>query len=218
MEGTGVCGDILEQEAGFQQTIALLGLNTQEIEVEVQDSLEEVLKNYFKYFPHLSAKKFLLFGSTLLFLKVEDRKQFPCDFCSKVCKSKGGLTTHQTNKHPSEQGQSSRPLPESMQIVSSEKVEALISDIGQHLIDEKLYKKEHMAEVLKLKPSELSCQNSKGEKITTSCWNNFMARQLLTGKNILTSDQKIVFLMLIHLPERLVAFLEDSQDTSSAKV
>ena len=215
MEGTSVCGDILEQKAGFQQTIALLGLNTQEIEVEVQDSLEEVLKYYFKYFPHLSAMRFLLFGSTLLFLKVEDRKQFPC---SKVCKSKGGLTTHQTNKHPSEQGQSSRPLPESMQIVSSEKVEALISDIGQHLMDEKLYKKEHMAEVLKLKLSESSCQNSKGEKITTSCWNNFMARQLLTGKNILTSDQKIVFLMLIRLPERLVAFLEDSQDTSSAKV
>ena len=61
MEGRGVCGDILEQEAGFQQKIALLGLNTQEIEVEVQDSLGEVLKNYFKYFHHLSAMKFLLF-------------------------------------------------------------------------------------------------------------------------------------------------------------
>ena len=41
-----------------------------------------------------------------------------------------------------------------MQIVSSEKVEALISDIGQHLTDEKLYKKEHIAKVLKLKSSE----------------------------------------------------------------
>ena len=50
MEGTGVCGDILEQEAGFQRTIALLGLNTQEIEVEVQDSLEEVLKNFLNTF------------------------------------------------------------------------------------------------------------------------------------------------------------------------
>ena len=173
MEGTGVCGDILEQEAGFQQTITLLELNTQETEFEVQDSLEEVLKNYFRYFHHLSAIKFLLF-ERCFFLKVQGRQQFPCDFSSKVCKSKGGLTRHRNNKHPSEQGQSSRSLPEPMQIVSSEKVEALISDIGQHLTNEKLYKKEHLAEVLKLKPSE------------SFCLNNFMAKQLLTGKNILT--------------------------------
>ena len=171
MERTGVCGDILEQEAGFQQTITLLELNTQEIEFEVLDSLEEVLKNYFKYFHHLSAIKFLLF-ERCFFLKVEGRKQFPCDFCSKFCKSKGGLTRHRNSKQPSEQGQSS--LPEPMQIVSSEKVEALISDIGQHLTDEKLYKKEHIAEVLKLKHRE------------SFCWNNFMAKQLLTGKDILT--------------------------------
>ena len=78
-------------------------------------------ENYFKYFHHLSAMKFLLF-ERCFFFKVEGRKQFPSDFCSKVCKSKGGLTRHQNNKHPSEQGQSSRSLPEPMQIVSSEKV------------------------------------------------------------------------------------------------
>lgn len=35
-------GDCYEQEADFDQTIALLELSTQEIEVEVQNSLEEV--------------------------------------------------------------------------------------------------------------------------------------------------------------------------------
>ena len=44
-----------------------------------------------------------------------------------------------------------------------------------------------------------------------------MATQLLTGKNTLTQDQKVVFLMLIHIPERLVAFLEDIH-TLSAEV
>ena len=44
MEGTDVCGDILEQEADFEQTFALLELGTQELEVEVQDSFEEVWK------------------------------------------------------------------------------------------------------------------------------------------------------------------------------
>ena len=42
MEETDVCYDISEQEADFEQTIALLELDTQEIEVEVQNSLEEV--------------------------------------------------------------------------------------------------------------------------------------------------------------------------------
>ncbi|CAB3998350.1 Hypothetical predicted protein [Paramuricea clavata] len=31
--------------------------------------------------------------------EVEGNKQFPCDFCEKICKSKGGLTKHQ---YPSE--------------------------------------------------------------------------------------------------------------------
>ena len=42
MEETDVCYDISEQEADFEQTFALLELGTQEIEVEVQNSLEEV--------------------------------------------------------------------------------------------------------------------------------------------------------------------------------
>ena len=42
MEVTDVCEDVLGQEADFDQTIALIELSTQEIEVEVQDSLEEV--------------------------------------------------------------------------------------------------------------------------------------------------------------------------------
>ena len=42
MEVTDVCEDVLGEEVDFEQTIALLELSTQEIEVEVQDSLEEV--------------------------------------------------------------------------------------------------------------------------------------------------------------------------------
>ena len=87
MEGTGVWGDILEQEAGFQRTIALLGLNTQEIEVEVQDSLEEVLKNYFKYFHHLSAMKFLLF-ERCFFLRLRAESNFLAIFAAKFANLK----------------------------------------------------------------------------------------------------------------------------------
>ena len=43
MQGTNVCEDVLWQEADFEQTIALLELSAQEIEVRFQNSLEEVL-------------------------------------------------------------------------------------------------------------------------------------------------------------------------------
>ena len=54
MEETDVCYDISEQEADFEQTIALFELGTQEIEVEVQNSLEEVNSiMLFKFITHL---------------------------------------------------------------------------------------------------------------------------------------------------------------------
>jgi hypothetical protein len=125
--------------------------------------------------------------------QAERRNQFPCDFCDKVCKSKGGLTRHRRSKHTAEQGQSSRAVPEPLQIVSSKKVKELISDIGKHLTDEKLYKKEDIAEVLRLQPTDSFVKffngiyrNSKIERIITSSCNNFMAKQMLTGKNTST--------------------------------
>ena len=114
-----------------------------------------------------------------------------------------------------------------MQIFSSKKVEALISDIGQHLTDEKLYKKERIAEVLKLKPSEsfVKFLNNILSKFKRQKNHNKLLEQFY-GKTTAhweeyfnpCKDQQIVFLMLIYLPEHLVAFLENSQDTSSAKV
>ena len=160
-------------------------------------------------------------------MQVEGRKQFVCDFCSKVCKSKGGLTRHRNSKHPSEQGQSSRAVPQPTQIVSSEKVRAFIGDIGQHLTDEKLHKKEYIAEVSKLHPSDSFVQflntilsKFKRRKNHNKLLEQFYGKTTAHWKEYFNpcKDQKIVFLMLIHLPERLVSFLEDSQDTSSAKV
>ena len=159
--------------------------------------------------------------------QVEGRNQFPCDFCDKVCKSKGGLTRHRRSKHTAEQGQSSRAVPEPLQVVSSEKVKELIGDIGKHLTDEKLYKKEDIAEVLKLQPTDsfVKFPNSILSKFKNRKNHNKLLQQFYGKTNAHWEEyfhpckaQKIVFLMLIHLPERLVAFLEDSQDKSSPKV
>ena len=52
MEVTDVCEDVLGQEADFEQST--LELSTQEIEVEVQDSLEESKYSIaFSYCPKL---------------------------------------------------------------------------------------------------------------------------------------------------------------------
>ena len=63
------------------------GLNTQEIEVEVQGSLEQVLKNYFNYFHHLSAMKFLLF-ERCFFLRLRAESNFLAIFAAKFANLK----------------------------------------------------------------------------------------------------------------------------------
>ena len=146
------------------------------------------------------------------------RKHFPCDFCSKICKSKGGLTRHRNSKHPNEQGQSSRSVPEPMQVVSGEKIKELIGDIGQHLTNERLYKEEDIAEVLKFQPSDsfVKFLNTILSKFKRRKNHNKLLEQFYDNTTAYwkeyfnpCKDQKVVFPMLIHLPERLVAFLED---------
>ena len=105
-----------------------------------------------------------------------------------------------------------------MQVVSGEKIEELIGDIGQHLKNERLYKEEHIAEVLKLQPSDsfVKFLNTILSKFKRRKNHNKLLEQFYGNTNAYweeyfnpCKDQKIVFLMLIHLPERLVAFLED---------
>ena len=70
-----------------------------------------------------------------------------------MCKSKGGLTKHQRSEFAAELGECSSSS-EDVIIVTKEKMASLIPDIGRYLVDEKLYKKEHSAEVFKLEPSD----------------------------------------------------------------
>ena len=97
----------------------------------------------------------------------------------------------------------------------------LICDICRHLIDEKLYKEEHTSEVFKLQPSDsfvsfinqllLKFNRKKNQDKflkefygkTNSNWKEYFHPY---------GEKKIVFLMLIHLPERLIGFLKIKQD------
>ncbi len=65
------------------------------------------------------------------------------------------LTKHQRSKHVEQLGESSSSSKLDKNVISMENICSIIRDIGRHLVDEKLYKKERTAEIFKLHPSEL---------------------------------------------------------------
>ena len=83
----------------------------------------------------------------------------------------------------------------SSDVILMNKTKDIIRDVGRYLTDEKLYKPEQVAEVFKLEPSE--------------SFVNFL--------NDL-EDQKMVFLMLIHLPERLLICMEQDKGPYESEV
>ena len=106
------------------------------------------------------------------------------------------------------------------ELVSLEKVKSLIRDVGRHLSDEKLYKEEHISEIFKLKPSPLFV------KFLNSLLSNFTRKNNLEKflREFLSKthsnwreyfspheNRKVVFLLLIHLPERVVRLAETTK-------
>ena len=84
---------------------------------------------------------------------MEGKKEFPSDICKKACKSKGGWTKHQQSKHAEQLGEGFFSML-AENVVSVENICAIIRDIGQHLVDEKLYIEERAAEIFKLHPTD----------------------------------------------------------------
>jgi hypothetical protein len=85
------------------------------------------------------------------------------------------------------------------------------------LVDEKLYKEEQTAEIFKLHPSEsfVSFVNKllltfKRKRNQDRFLNEFYGNSHANWKEYFHpyGEQKMVFLVLIHLPERLIGFLE----------
>ena len=138
--------------------------------------------------------------------------------CDKVCKSKGGLTRHKRSKHADVNGESSAAASPNSTIIDSDKVRALISKIGQYLNDEKIYKECDIEALKKLEPSESFVKFVNGvlSKFKRRKNHNKLLKEFYGKTNanweeyFPSKNRKIVFLMLIHLPERLVNFVEES--------
>ena len=112
-------------------------------------------------------------------------------------------------------------------VITMDKTRDIIRDIGRYLTDEKLYKPEQAAEVFKLEPSEsfvkflndlllkLKRKKSKDKFLkefygnTNAHWHEYFHPY---------PDKKMVFLMLIHLPERLLICIEQDKGPSDSEV
>ena len=78
-------------------------------------------------------------------------KKFPCGFCSKVCKSKGGLTLHTRAKH----GETTA-ITKSVSPLTSKVVSEIVDKATKSVVESKLYGESMSALLAKtvLKPSE----------------------------------------------------------------
>ena len=95
------------------------------------------------------------------------------------------------------------------------------------MTDEKLYKPEQISEVFKLEPSEsfVNFLNDIVLKFKRKKSKDKLMKEFYGDTNVHWqeyfrpySDKKIVFLMLIHLPERLTYLGEDINETSEPEV
>ena len=88
-----------------------------------------------------------------MFLRLKVKKQFPCYYCPKICKSKGGRTKHRRSKHVDEMEDGSC-LSDISVSIAFEDIQSVIRDIGRYLSDENIYKKEQITEVFNQQPSD----------------------------------------------------------------
>ena len=103
--------------------------------------------------------------------------------------------------------------------IAFEDIQSVIRDIGRYLSDENIFKKEQITEVFNLQPSDsfLAAMNKllskfKLKKNQDKLLQEFYGLANANWKEYFhpCSDPKVVFPMLMHLPERLIRFLEQA--------
>lgn len=161
-------------------------------------------------------------------------KQYPCKHCSKLCKSKGGLTRHTRSKHLNDESSKTGASSKKEQntgiptYVTEESILSLIREIAKNLTDEKIYPAKQVADVFTLQPSKsfLKDLNTMLHKFhrkndRDKFMKEFYGKMYGSWKEYFHpfTDHKVVFLMLVNMPERLLVTLtKDSQTTSEVKV
>ena len=118
-------------------------------------------------------------------------KRFPCPYCNKICKSKGGLTNHMRRMHADDgEARGDAALPKIPKL-SSEAVDNMLADIKQKLHEDNLYPKDILAEVEKLNQVLIFMSHWANYlrplpriSVKTSSCKNFMGGCMTIGKHI----------------------------------
>ena len=141
-------------------------------------------------------------------------KTFPCGLCSKICKSKGGLTLHTRAKHGEK-----TPVIKSVSPMTSDVVREIVCKAAQSVIKSKLYgeKITKLISEADLKPSDLLvsslstlydgyCEKLDRDKLLK----NFYKLIPESAKMFQTTSKEMnapaYNLLMIHIPDLVVGF------------
>jgi hypothetical protein len=171
----------------FNLCVSVTETNTEEVDAEFCDALEEIA----------------------------GQKSFPCTQCDKICKSKGGLTRHTNSKH-GDGGEDVINAP----VLCPESVSVLVETIKAKIIKENFYGDTINASV-KAISSTLALCNALSPLYKTYCHKkdqdkfleSFYGLMLKSTELLVCQDSRVANLIMIHLPEHLIAFSHSSQST-----
>lgn len=141
-------------------------------------------------------------------------KKYPCGLCSKVCKSKGGLTLHTRAKHGDK-----TPVTKSVSPIDSKVVSEIVGKAVESVVNSKLYG-ESITKLISeadLKPSELLvdslvslyaefCERLDRDKLLKNFY-----KQMPKSAQMFTTDSQEMYaaaynLIMVHIPDLLVGF------------
>lgn len=152
---------------------------------------------------------------------MEGLKQFPCSLCEKICKSKGGLTNHTRRKHAEAivgKETASKSDVRQPSTIGNEAIKDIVEEIKKKVRDTNLYGKDTLDEVEKLQPSgsfyndlaklyKRFAKNLNQDKFLEKFYG--IMHTNWKGYFPATKDGKYAFVMLIHLPEKLVRYYKE---------
>ena len=144
--------------------------------------------------------------------EIEGKKSFPCPNCTKVCKSKGGLTRHTNSKHREAATNLATEDTEENRL-SLESLAGIVEAIKTSLITEDLYGPEINTAVMNASCTKfcltLCChyvRNSAARKTKTNCLKHSTD----------CPDSNAASMIMIEIPDRLVGFSKVCQNREEA--
>jgi hypothetical protein len=154
--------------------------------------------------------------------EIEGKKSFPCPNCTKVCKSKGGLTKHKNSKHQEADTEPGNTDNENCLLFES--LAGIVESIKTNLIAEDLYGSEINTAIKSASCSEaffaavLPLYNKfSRKKNQDKLLEEFYGLIHNASKYLNCPDSKAASLIMIEIPDRLVGFFKVCQTREEAR-